>query len=289
MNYIVDISNLTKNYSNFKLDNINLRIPYGRIVGLIGENGAGKTTLISLMLNQIKKDNGSIKIFGEDNIKEENKIKQKIGFLVDECCFHSCLNAKDIRKIMRSIYTQWNDAEFNSLLKHFNVDSSKKISELSKGMKNKLMLAVAMSHSPSLLILDEVTSGLDPVVRDEILLLLKDYVQQRQITVFFSTHITSDLDKIADDLAFIHNGKLIFYEPLQKLQKDYILLKCSKDVYQRINKEDIFITFCRENEYSLLIRSDSRYPNNIDVISTPTIDDIMLLFIKGDLMHDRVN
>ncbi|MGZ7440366.1 ABC transporter ATP-binding protein [Paenibacillus sp. TH7-28] len=289
MNHIVDISNLTKNYSSFKLDNINLQIPYGRIVGLIGENGAGKTTLISLILNQIKRDSGSIKIFDEDNIKEENKIKQKIGFLIDECCFHSCLNAKDIRKIMRSIYTQWNDAEFNSLLIQLNVDSSKKISELSKGMKNKLMLAVAMSHNPSLLILDEVTSGLDPVVRDEILLLLKGYVQQRQTTVFFSTHITSDLDKIADDIAFIHNGKLIFYEPLQKLQEDYIFLKCSKDEYQRINPKDIFITSCRENEYSLLIKSDSKYSDNIGCISTPTIDDIMLLYIKGDLIHDRVN
>lgn len=289
MNYILEVTNLTKNYSSFKLDNINLQIPYGRIVGLIGENGAGKTTLISLILNQIKKESGHINIFGEDNIKEENKIKQKIGFLVDECCFHACLNANDIRKIMRSIYTQWDDAEFNSLLIKLDIDSSKKISELSKGMKNKLMLAVAMSHSPSLLILDEVTSGLDPVVRDDILLLLKDYVHQRQTTVFFSTHITSDLDKIADDIAFIHNGKLVFYEPLLKLQKDYLFLKCSKDEYQKVNKEDIIISSCRDNECSLLIKNHSNYPDNIGVISIPTIDDIMLLYIKGGLLNDRVN
>jgi len=279
MNYALEISNLTKRYPSFTLDNINMQISNSRIVGLVGENGAGKTTLISLILNQIKKDTGYIKIFGEDNVENECKIKQEIGFVVDECCFHHCLNAKDIRNIMRFIYTKWDDAEFNSLLTKLKINSLKKISAMSKGMKTKLMLAVAMSHRPSLLILDEVTSGLDPVVRDDILLLLKDYAHQRQATVFFSTHVTSDLDKIADDIVFIHDGKLIFYEPLQKLKKDYLLLKCSKDEYKTINKKDIFITYCREDEYLSLIRSDTEHFQNM--CSVPTIDDIMLLYIKG--------
>jgi ABC-2 type transport system ATP-binding protein len=279
MSYILEIANLTKNYPGFKLDDINMQIPHSRIVGLVGENGAGKTTLISLILNQIKKDSGYIKIFGEDNIKKEFKIKQDIGFLVDECCFHACLNAKNIMKIMRPIYTKWDDTEFNSLLRKLNVDSLKKVSEMSKGMKNKLMLAVAMSHSPLLLILDEITSGLDPVVRDDILLLLKDYAYQKQTTVFFSTHITSDLEKIADDIAFIHDGKLVLYMPLQKLQKDYILLKCSKNQYQNVNRDDILIAYSKENEYSLLIKSNLKHFNGM--ISIPTIDDIMLLYIKG--------
>lgn len=278
-NYAIKISNLTKKYPGFTLDNINMQIPNNRIVGLVGENGAGKTTLISLILNQIKKDSGYIKIFGKDNVEKEYSIKQDIGFLVDECCFHYCLNAKDIRNIMRSIYTQWDDAEFDSLLIKLKVNSSKKISEMSKGMKNKLMLAAAMSHKSSLLILDEVTSGFDPIVRDDVLFLLKNYAHQKQTTVFFSTHITNDLDKIADDIAFIHEGKLIFYESLKKLKKEYLILKCSNSEYESLNKDDILLTYHRENQYMLLIKSNSEYFK--DISSIPTIDDIMLLYIRG--------
>lgn len=287
MDYVIDIYNLTKKYPSFTLDNVNLQIPSGRIVGLVGENGAGKTTLISLILNQLKKDAGKIKIFGKDNIEEEYRIKQEIGFLVDECCFHYCLSATDIRNIMRSIYKNWDDAEFDSFLARLKVNSKKKVSEMSKGMKNKLMLAVALSHKPTLLILDEVTSGLDPVVRDDILLLLKDYAHQRKTTVFFSTHITSDLDKIADDIAFIHDGKLVFFETLEKLRKDYLLLKCSTDECQAINKQDVFVTYCRNDECLLLVKSGSQHSKG--TLSIPTIDDIMLLYIKGGMANDWVN
>lgn len=282
MDYVIEVSNLAKTYPLFKLNNLNLKLGYGKIIGLIGENGAGKTTFISLLLNQIKRDDGIVKIFGKDIIKNEIEIKQNIGFIIDECIFHPCFTAKDVKKICKPIYKKWDDNIFDSLLKKFDVSLSKKISELSKGMKTKLMLAVALSHKPGLLILDEVTSGLDPLVRDEILILLKEYVSQTKTTVFFSTHITSDLDKIADDIVFIHSGNLIFHKTIEEIKNNYLFMQCSLNEYKNINKNDVCISYHDGDKYFLLIKNNLHIYENIGKASTPTIDNIMLLYIKGE-------
>jgi len=217
---IIEINGLLKKYPNFTMDIPHICIPLGGVVGLIGENGAGKTTLISMLLNQVSRDGGSITIFGKDNISSESMIKEKVGFVVDECCFHPCLSPKDINIIMRSVYKEWDEAQFFTLLEKYSLRTKSEVSMLSKGNKTRLMMAVALSYNPDLLILDEVTSGLDPVVRDEILTDLRNIVRNGDKTVLFSTHITSDLDKIADYVAFIHGGRLVFFKENNELKRD---------------------------------------------------------------------
>ncbi|MCR2045422.1 ABC transporter ATP-binding protein [Anaerosalibacter massiliensis] len=289
MKNIVEIKNLTKSYPNFKLDSINMELPYGEIIGLIGENGAGKTTLISLLLNQLHLESGEIRIFDMKYNKNEMKIKQNIGFVVDECCFHSCLNPKEINNIMKYIYSKWCSETFFKLLKDLKISEVIEVNEMSKGMKKKLMLAVALSHNPKLLILDEVTSGLDPVIRDDILTILQRSVLNKKTTVIFSTHITSDLDKIADKVAFLHKGKLVFYEPMDILKKKYKIVECSKNNYNIIKKENIVTSYLQNGKYHVLINNKeniSNYKGLVDV-KTPNLDDIMLAYIKGDRNYDR--
>lgn len=286
MSCIIEINNLTKQYPSFLLDNINMKIPYGKIIGLIGENGAGKTTLISLVLNQIKRDSGYIKIFDMDNIKEEKKIKEEVGFVVDECSFHGCLSPRNIGSIMKSIYPKWDNSLFSELIRRFDINDLKKVSQMSKGMKSKLMLAVAISHNPKLLILDEVTSGLDPVVRDDILHILKEFASTQGKSVFFSTHITSDLDKIADYVAFLHKGKLVFMEPMEKLRKDFLLIKCLENDYKNIMKDNIIqnniiVQYEEEGKHILLVTRSQLNCDYEKKGQIPTLDDIMLLYIKG--------
>lgn len=281
MNLVMEIEGLSKNYKNFSLTDINLKIPYGHIVGLIGENGAGKTTLISLILNQIKRSDGSIKIFGKDNLQKEKEIKEDIGFVMDECCFHNCLSPNNIQKIMQQIYRNWDSSQYTQLLKNFQIVNTKKISEMSKGMKSKLMLAVAMSHHPKFLILDEITSGLDPVIRDDILMFLKDFVRNGENAVFFSTHITSDLDKVADDIAFLNNGQLVFYENIKKLKNEYALLQCNQKELLSVNPNDMIAHYVVNDRAIALIHNDVRQEFYPGTITSPTIDDIMLLYIKG--------
>lgn len=280
MEYILELHHVVKKYPDFELKNINLKIPYGKVVGLIGENGSGKTTMISLILNQIKRDAGNILVFGKDNIRNELEIKKHIGFFVDECCYHACLNAKNINGIAKLIYDDWNSELYYDTLKTLKINSTKRISEMSKGMKSKLMLSTALAHEPSFLILDEVTSGLDPVVRNSILVLLQEYVQKKKASVFFSTHITEDLDKIADDIIFLHQGKQIFYKAYSDLEKEYLLLKCSEPELIKINPENIIRKWQRKGEYSLLLKKGV-YPTVEGEFITPKIDDIMLMYIKG--------
>lgn len=278
---IASLKEVSKSYHNFKLDNINMDIPSGKIVGLIGENGAGKTTLISLMLNQIQRDSGTISIFGLDNIKDEIAIKDKLGFVVDECCFHACLTPKNVSTILANVYKCWDEKYYFKLLQQFEIQQNKKISEMSKGMKTKLMLMVAISHYPDFLILDEVTSGLDPVIRDDILRLLQEYIKGKNRSVFFSTHITSDLDKIADYVAFLHKGKLTFFESIETIQNRYYLVKESPESTVLINPNDIAITNVIDGETWLLLYDNSNSDYN-KIGKRPTLDDIMLFHIKGE-------
>ena len=196
MNNTLCIKGLTKTFDNFKLDNINMVIPKGSIMGLIGENGAGKTTLIKCILNLIKKDSGNINVFDFDIDNSDGIYKEYVGVVFDECLFNEIYNSRDINRIFKGIYKNWNESEFFSYIKKFNIDEKKKIKEYSKGMKMKLSIAVALSHNAKFLILDEAMSGIDPIVRNEILDIFMDFIQNDENSILISSHITSDLEKI---------------------------------------------------------------------------------------------
>lgn len=233
---ILKVENLTKHYSDFKLNDISFNLPKGSIMGLIGENGAGKTTTIKLILNLIKKDNGKIKIFGLDNIDHELKIKQNVGVVLDESYFHDNLKPKDISIIMRNIYEKWDNKKFLEYINKFKLPKDKIIKDYSKGMKMKLSIAAALSHNPKLLILDEPTGGLDPVVRSEILDIFLDFIQDEEKSILFSTHVTGDLDKIADYITFIHKGNLVFTESNDKINDNYGIIKCGINEFNKIDE-----------------------------------------------------
>ena len=208
----LEVQDLTKRYdaSEFSLDHLNFKVPYGSVMGLIGENGAGKTTTLKLILNLMRRDAGTIKLFGLDNIRDEGAIKQQIGVVFDENHFHELFSPADIAKILRSLYQKWDDNLFQQYLRRFQLPADKPIKTYSRGMKVKLSIASALAHHPKLLLLDEPTSGLDPVVRDEILSIFFDFIQDEEHTILMSSHITGDLEKIADYVTFLHQGRLVF-------------------------------------------------------------------------------
>ena len=278
----ISVHNLRKRFPDFLLDDISFQVPCGRIVGFIGENGAGKTTTIKLILNQLRRDGGSIEILGEDNTKYLQH--GSIGVVFDECKFHDVLNAQDLGEIMSGIYNTWDQTLYTQYLKQFGIPPAQRIKELSKGMKMKLSIICAISHHPDILILDEATTGLDPVVRDEILDLFLDFIQDEKHSILFSTHITSDIQKIADYVVLIHNGKLIFEKQKDEMIYNYGIIRCKKADFNQINPDDYLIF--RETTLSMecLVRDREavrkKYSNFI--VDNASIEDIMLFYIKGD-------
>jgi len=284
MSEIISIKQLTKTYPNFTLNKINLDIPNGTVVGLIGENGAGKTTLIKSILNITKFDSGSISIFGNDLVLYEKIIKNDIGVVLDDAFFADTLKIKDIIKIVKHLYKNWNQIKFDNYLTQFNLPKDQVIKTFSKGMKKKLEIAVALSHDPKLLILDEPTSGLDPIARNEILEILRAFIQDEQHAILISSHITTDLEHIADYISFINNGNLIFTKTQDELLGDYGIIKCNEIEFKQLAKNE-YIAY-RKNTYNIEILTNVRpliskkYPRLL--IERPTIEDIMMFYIKGD-------
>lgn len=218
--YAIEMSDIKKSFKDFTIENFNLKVEKGFITGFIGPNGSGKTTTIKLIMNLIKPENGNIKIFGKDVKNNEEEIRERIGFVYAENTYYDHLTVKQTGDLIAPFYRKWDTNIFLSYVTLFQLPKNKKVKTLSTGMKIKLSLAIALSHSADLIILDEPTSGLDPIVRSEVLNILYEIIQDENKTVLFSSHITSDLDKIADTIAFINNGKLIFNQA-----KDDILLK----------------------------------------------------------------
>ncbi len=284
MDNILKISNLCKDYPSFHLQDVSFTVPNGSIVGFVGENGAGKTTTIKLILNEIKRDGGSVQIFGLDNKKDEQKIKEQIGVVFDESYFHGEFKAGDIASILRSVFQTWDDGLFDRYLNQFKLPKNKMIKEYSKGMKMKLSIASALAHHPRLLILDEATSGLDPVVRSEILDLFLDFIQDESHSVLFSSHITGDLEKVADYVVFIHEGKIIFDRSKDDLIYQYGIVKCGPKDFQRIDPDDLVRRRKTDFGYEALVTDREaarrKYPGL--VIDPATIDNIMLMYVKGD-------
>lgn len=284
MNNTLCIKGLTKTFDNFKLDNINMVIPKGSIMGLIGENGAGKTTLIKCILNLIKKDSGNINVFDFDIDNSDGIYKEYVGVVFDECLFNEIYNSRDINRIFKGIYKNWNESEFFSYIKKFNIDEKKKIKEYSKGMKMKLSIAVALSHNAKFLILDEAMSGIDPIVRNEILDIFMDFIQNDENSILISSHITSDLEKICDYITFIHNGEIFASRNKDLFIEEYGILKCGNDEFQNIDKEDILSI--RKNNFNVEILVDKKYKMKNKyknfIIDNVTLEDIMMFVIKGE-------
>lgn len=224
----LEITNLTKKYGSFKLDGLNLTLAGGCILGLIGENGAGKSTTIKLILDMIKRDDGSVKILGRDNSGEIRLIKEDVGTVFDEVGIPECLNVRQVGKIMRGTFKNWSDKDYDALLRRLDVPLDKPFGKLSRGNRMKVGLAVAMSHNAKLLLLDEATSGLDPIIRDEVLDILNDFTRDEEHSVLISSHIVSDLEKICDYIAFLHKGKLILFEEKDALLAEYGVIHCTE-------------------------------------------------------------
>jgi ABC-2 type transport system ATP-binding protein len=280
---ILKVENLSKNYVDFNLNNISFNLPKGSIMGLIGENGAGKTTTIKLILNLIRKNSGSIKIFDLDNITNEQKIKQDLGVVLDESYFHDNLKPKDIAIIMKNFYNKWDKKAFHHYLKKFKLPEDKIVKDYSKGMKMKLSIAVALSHNPKLLILDEPTGGLDPVVRNEILDIFLDFIQDEEKSILFSTHITYDLDKIADYITFIHDGSLVFSKSKDEILDNYGILKCNEKDFSKINKDNIINYRKSQFGYEVLIKNKQNVKDYKGyVIDSVNLEDVMLFYIRRE-------
>ena len=284
MEYAINVTGLCKSYQDFALDNVSFAVPKGSIMGFIGENGAGKSTTIKAMLNLIHRDAGTVEILGMDLDGHEKEIKERIGVVFDECCFHDNLTPADISKILGNIYQNWDGKLYQKYLVQFGLDEKKKIKEFSRGMKMKLGIAAALAHRPDVLILDEATSGLDPIVREEILDIFLDFIQDENHAILISSHITSDLDKIADYLTFIHHGRIILSSGRDDLMDSMGIVKCGTEELEKIEQDQI-IRY-RKNQFGceVLIRNKRSFavghPNM--VIDPVTTEAIMLFYSRGE-------
>lgn len=280
----LEIKNISKTYKDFKLDDISFVLPCGHIMGLIGENGAGKSTIINCILDIIEKDSGSISVLGQKNDKNNVSLKENIGVVLDASDVYDNYTVKQVENIMKDVYKQWNHEVYDYYIQKFSLPLNKMIKDFSRGMKMKMAITIALSHQPKLLILDEATSGLDPIMRDEILDVFMEFVQDENHAILLSSHISSDLEKIADYITFIHEGKLILSTSKDELIYEYGLMKCRNDEFDKIEKEDIICYRIKTYEVEILVKDREKmakkYPNCI--VDPTKLDDIMMLYVKGE-------
>ena len=274
----LEIKRLTKTYPGFTLDNLNLTLPSGCIMGLIGENGAGKSTTIKLILDMIHKDSGSITILGKDNSDSIELTKEDIGVVMDEVGIPECLTVKQVGNVMKHTFRNWNEAEYARLVQKLALPDKKQFKELSRGMKMKLGIAIALSHNAKLLLLDEATSGLDPVVRDEVVEMFSDFTRKENHSILISSHIVSDLEKLCDYVAFLHKGKLLLCEEKDQLLAEYGLIHCTTE--ELLNFPSEAIKHKRENPYgveAMVLRSAMPAGVNVSPIS---IEELFVFMVK---------
>ena len=282
MNSALTVSGLTKTYQDFVLDRVSFSVPSGSIVGLIGENGAGKSTTINAALGLIQKEAGHVSILGREGL--DSGTKEEIGVVFDGSNYPEILSPRRLNVVMKNIYRSWDETAYFRLLKRFSLPLDKRIKQFSKGMKMKLAISAAFSHHSRLLILDEATSGLDPVIRDDILDMLLDFVQDEDHSILVSSHITSDLEKIADYIVFIHEGRVVFSKPKDELIEQYGIIKCGAAQFGALEKTDVIAYRKMDYEWQVLVadrdRIQKKYPKAMVVPAT--IDEIMLLYVKGE-------
>lgn len=290
MAVILDIHDVSKRYGDFLLDGVTLRLEEGFIMGLVGPNGAGKTTLIKLILNLIHRDSGSIKIFGEEITSREMEIKQKIGFVLDGPHWYEMMTIGEMVKILSPFYHAWDEKLFADYLHRFGIKAEHKIETLSKGMKMKFSLAVALSHNARLIIMDEPTSGLDPLVRAEVLEILQQLIADENRSILFSSHISTDVEKIADYITFINDGKVVFSDSKENINDKFTLVKgplglldgdTSRCFDSMVKKNTHFTALCTRSE-ELESRFGSYIKDGNVTVQRAGIDDIMLLMVKGE-------
>ena len=283
MDNILEVRNLTKQYADFTLDHVSFSIPKGTIMGLIGENGAGKSTTINAILDLIHKDDGTVTFWGQE-LSSAKQLKEDIGVVFDGINFYETLTAAKVGKISQTAYKQWDDRLYREYLNRFQLPTDKEIKTFSKGMKMKLCIAVALSHRPKLLILDEATSGLDPVMRDDILDVFLEFVQDEEHSIMISSHITTDLEKVADTITFIHQGKVLFCKAKDELLYHYGIIRCRAAVFDEIDKSEILAYRKEDYQWNVLVadkeKARRRYKNA--VVDDAAIDDILLLYVKGE-------
>lgn len=286
MENILELSHVSKHFpkSGFKLDDVTFSLPYGAILGFVGENGAGKTTTIGCILNTLTRDSGTVKLFGKEMLDSDTDMREKIGVVYDGDNFPSYLTAKKLAQIMSGLYTQWDNDLFKRYLDDFKLPADQKIASFSRGMTMKLAIAAALSHRPQLLILDEATSGLDPIMRDDMLDVFLEFVQEENHSILLSSHITSDLEKVADYITFIHDGRLILTASKNDLVYNYAVMRCRESQFLSLNPSDILAYRKRDFQIDVLVpngREMERKYKDI-VIDHVSVDEIMLLLVKGE-------
>ncbi|MBR1824892.1 MAG: ABC transporter ATP-binding protein [Ruminococcus sp.] len=280
----IEINGLTKKFDGFTLDNVSFNVPKGSIMGFIGQNGAGKTTTINTILNIVKADSGTVNVFGLDHIKDEYEIKKNIAAVFDELPFDDRLNANDIDIILREIFEEWSSETFFNYLDRFQLPRKKKFGKFSKGMKMKMQIAAAMSHNAKLLIMDEATTGLDPVVRNEILDIFFEYLQNEEHSILMSSHITSDLEKIADSVTFIDKGKLLISGYKDEILENHGIIRCTKDDYKAIDPADIVSARVNDFNIDVMVANVAECQRKYSgaVIDRANLDDIMVFYVNRD-------
>ncbi|MCL2621144.1 MAG: ABC transporter ATP-binding protein [Defluviitaleaceae bacterium] len=286
MNAILEVDKLSKSYkgSEFQLKDVSLSIPHGAIMGFVGENGAGKSTTIGCILNTLVKDSGEVKIFGREMTDDSTDIRDKIGVVYDSNAFPLHLTPAKISSAMRHIFSKWDDDLFKKYLSKFKLSENQRIKGFSRGMTMKLGVAVALSHHPQLLVLDEATSGLDPIVRDDILDVFMDFVQDENNSILLSSHITSDLEKVADYITFIHDGSIVFSEAKDNLIYNYGVMRCKASQFEQVDKEDILAYRKRDYQIDVLVSDKQTAAKKYQgvVIDSINIEEIMLMLVKGE-------
>ncbi len=283
---ILEVQQMSKTYkkSNFTLGQISFSLPYGAILGFVGENGAGKTTTIGCILNTVVKDSGTVKLFGREMLDSDTEIREKIGVVYDGDNFPDFFTAKQLSRVMKGLYKQWDDALFQKYLEDFHLPVKQKFKYYSKGMTMKLAIAAALSHHPQLLILDEATSGLDPVMRDEMLDVFLEFVQEEDHSILLSSHITGDLEKVADYITLIHDGRLIMTVSKNDLTYHYGVMRCRESQFLALDPGDILAYRKRDFQTDVLVsdKKEAERKYKGAVVDPVSIDEMMLLFVKGE-------
>ena len=283
MDAILEVKGLTKRFPGFALEDVNLTVPKGAIVGLVGANGAGKSTTIKAALGLLRPDAGSVTFWGQD-LAAAPALKEDIGVVFDGPSFHETLTPAKVGSILRAAYRQWDDALYKEYMQRFALPADKEIKSLSKGMKAKLGIAAALAHRPKLLILDEATSGLDPVVRDDMLDVFLGFVQDEEHAILMSSHISSDLEKAADYITCIHEGRVLFTRPKDELRYQWGIVRCGAAVFGQMDPAGMLAWRREAYQYDVLVPDKEaarrRYKNA--VVDDATIDEILLLYVKGE-------